>query len=343
MKYYLLLACVQLCISCKDSNQQKPLESSSMENTKYKTVGSVERMDPALDQWIDQGAQIEVLAEGYQWTEGPVWIEDGQYLLYSEIPSNSIYKWSEASGASLFINPSGYTGEEERGGEPGSNGLILDAQGRLVLCQHGDRRMARLTSNLDKPESKFETIIDNYEGKRFNSPNDAVYDSKGNLYFTDPPYGLEGYVTDPTKEIDFQGVYRYSPDGKLTLLTDQLTRPNGLAFSPDEQILYVANSDPDKAIWMAYTLHENGGIAEEKLFYDATGMNGKGLPDGMKINDEGIIFATGPGGIFVFQPDGTLLGKINSGEATSNCAFDTEQKTLYMTCDDFLMRIKLKA
>lgn len=343
MKFNLLLIGLCLCFSCKDPSQQKQQENQQVEKTKYETVGSVERIDPAIDALIDRNAFIEVLAEGYQWTEGPVWIANGNYLLYSEIPSNSIYKWSEEEGASLFIRPSGYTGARERGGESGSNGLILDADGRLVLCQHGDRRMARLATSLDAPAPQFETIVDRHEGKRFNSPNDAIYDSQGNLYFTDPPYGLEGYITDPEKEIDFQGVYRFSNEGVLSLLTDKLSRPNGLALSPDESILYVANSDPDRAIWMAYTLDTNGAISEEKLFYDATGSAGKGLPDGMKIDRAGNIYATGPGGVFVFQSNGKLLGKINSGEATSNCAFDATQKTLYMTCDDYLMRIKLKA
>ena len=171
------------------------------------SVGEIIRLDPRMDEVVKPDAFIEKIAEGYSWTEGPLWIEDGQFLLFSEIPSNSMYKWTESSGAELYIRPSGYTGEVKRGGETGSNGLILDPQGRLVMCQHGDRRMARMTAPFDNPQSKFETIVDKWEGKRFNSPNDAIYDSNGNLYFTDPPYGLEGYVDDPTKEIDFQGVF----------------------------------------------------------------------------------------------------------------------------------------
>ena len=219
--------------------------------------------------------------------------------------------------------------------------MILDAADNLVLCQHGDRRMGRMTAPLNNPKPVFETIIDKYEGKRFNSPNDAVYDSQGNLYFTDPPYGLEGNMNDPTKEIDFQGVYRYSKDGQLSLIADKITRPNGIGFSPDEKTLYVASSDPDKAIWVAFELNEDGAVVNERLFYDGTGSEGKGLPDGLKVDKKGNIWATGPGGVWVFNPAGKVLGKIKTGEATSNCAFDTDQKTLYMTCDDYLMRIKL--
>ncbi len=308
----------------------------------YKTTGDVIRVDPAIDALIAKDAKIEILAEGYQWTEGPLWIEDGQYLLFSEIPSNSIYKWTEEKGAELYIRPSGYTGAVERSGEPGSNGLILDAQNRLVMCQHGDRRMARMASALSKPTSSFETIVDTWEGKRFNSPNDAIYDSEGNLYFTDPPYGLVGNVNDPEKEIAFQGVYRYGANGQLSLQVKGMTRPNGLALSPDERILYVANSDPKQAIWNAYDVDEQGDLSNERLFYDVTGQPGKGLPDGMKIDPQGNIWATAAGGVWVFSPAGKVLGRIDTGEATSNCAFNKDYSILYMTCDDYVMRIKLK-
>ncbi len=312
-----------------------------MKEEKVDAIGQVVRLDDRMDKIVKPGAYIEKIAKGFQWTEGPLWIEDGNFLLFSEIPSNTIYKWTEAKGAEVYITPSGYTGEVQRGGEPGSNGLILDPQGQLVMCQHGDRRMAKMDAPLSKPESSFVTIIDKWEGKRFNSPNDAIYDSKGNLYFTDPPYGLTGNVNDPAKEIDFQGVYRYGNDGKLTLLTDSMTRPNGLALSPDEQTLYVANSDPDKAIWNAFDINEYGEISNERVFYDVTGKPGKGLPDGMKIMPDGTIFATAAGGVWIFTPEGEALGRIDSGEATSNCAFNSDYSILYMTCDDYVMRIKL--
>lgn len=325
-----------LFISC----QPKP-ETTKMKEEKVDAIGKVIKLDDRLDKVVKPGAYIQKIAEGYSWTEGPVWIEDGDYLLFSEIPSNTMYKWTEAKGAEVYITPSGYTGDIKRGGETGSNGLILDPQGRLVMCQHGDRRMARMDAPLDKPTPSFVTIIDKWEGKRFNSPNDAIYDSKGNLYFTDPPYGLEKNMNDPLKEIDFQGVYRFSNDGQLTLLTDKMTRPNGLALSPDERTLYVANSDPDQAIWNAFDINENGQISNERVFYDVTGKPGKGLPDGMKIMPDGTIFATAAGGVWVFTPEGEALGRIDSGEATSNCAFNSDYSILYMTCDDYVMRIKL--
>ena len=321
--------------------KKDPTNSSESSKSPYPITGSVERLDPKLDELIDKDAFIEVLDSGHVWTEGPLWVEEGQYLLFSDIPPNSIFKWSESDGASLYLKPSGYTGNKERGGEPGSNGLLLDAAGNLVLCQHGDRKLARMSAPLSEPLSKFETLVDNYGGKRFNSPNDAVFDSRGNLYFTDPPYGLEQRMDDPLKELDFQGVYRYSTEGELTLLTDKMTRPNGIGLSPDERTLYVANSDPDLPIWNAYSLNEDGQVVEERLFHDASGYSGKGLPDGLKVDKKGNVWATGPGGVCVISPEGDLLGRILTGQATSNCAFDTGQSTLYMTCDDYLARIKL--
>lgn len=342
MKYLSFFVCCFLFGACQTSTTKtETTKVSSVEKTAFKTTGSVERLTDAINDLIPKDAKIEVLADGFTWTEGPLWVEEGQYLLFSDIPPNRIMKWSEKDGLSLYLKPSGYTGEIPRKGEPGSNGLILDAKGNLVLCQHGDRRMARMTTSLTNPQSQFETIIGEYEGKKFNSPNDAVYDSQGNLYFTDPPYGLEENMDDPAKEIPFQGVYRYSKDGQLSLISDKITRPNGIGLSPDEKTLYVACSDPKAATWTAFALNEDGTVASDRLLHDATGSKEKGLPDGLKVDKKGNIWATGPGGVWVFNPAGAILGKIKTGEATSNCALDANQKTLYMTCDDYLMRIKL--
>ncbi|HVG38594.1 MAG TPA: SMP-30/gluconolactonase/LRE family protein, partial [Pyrinomonadaceae bacterium] len=264
------------------------------------------RIDPRFDKLVPRDAKMEKLGEGFNWTEGPVWDRRKNYLLFSDIPSNSIFKWEEGKGISLFLKPSGYTGSAPfEGREPGSNGLTFDANGRLVLCEHGDRRVARL-----EEDGKKTTLADRYEGKRLNSPNDLVYKSNGDLYFTDPPYGLPKNFTDPRKELDFYGVYRLAKDGKLTLLTKELSAPNGLAFSPDEKTLYVANSDPQRAIWMAYDVKDDGTIANGRVFFDATAWakTKKGLPDGMKVDKAGHLFATGPGGVHVFAPDGTHLG-----------------------------------
>lgn len=300
------------------------------------TIGTIERRDPRFDKLIPPGATLEKLAEGFKWSEGPVWVPDGEFLLFSDIPRNSVMKWKQGEGVSLFLKPSGYTGAEPRGGESGSNGLLLDSAGRLVLCQHGDRRIARL-----ERDGRFTTLADRYRGKRFNSPNDAVFKSNGDLYFTDPPYGLAKGVQ---PELDFCGVYRLSKGGKLTLLTKRMTRPNGIAFSPDEKTLYVAQSDPNRALWMAFDVNQRGTIAGGRVFFDATDSVGKenlpGLPDGMKVDRAGNLFATGPGGVNVFSPDGTLLGRINSGQPTANCCFGGDGSMLYVTANMYLCRIK---
>ena len=304
----------------------------------------IERLDAALDRLIASDAKVEVLAQGHDWTEGPLWIKSGGYLLFSDIPKNSIYRWKEGEGEKLYLQPSGYTGKEPRGGETGSNGLILDREGRLVMCQHGDRRMARMEAPLDAPKSQFTPLAVRYQGKRFNSPNDAVFRSNGDLYFTDPAYGLEKQWEDPAREISFAGVYRRSASGEITLLTSDMTRPNGLAFSPDERHLYVAQSDEKAAIWRVFDVKKDGTIDNGRVLFDATSMvpGKKGLPDGLKIDTEGNLFATGPGGVLVITPEGKHLGTIATGQATSNCAFGDDGRTLYMTADDYLMRVRLK-
>jgi len=300
------------------------------------TIGRIERPDPRLHELIAPGAGIEKLAESFDWSEGPIWIKTGGYLLFSDVPQNVIYRWKEHEAVREFLKPSGYTGSIPRGGEPGSNGLTVDSQGRLTLCEHGDRRVARLEKSGEKT-----TLADRYQGKRFNSPNDLVYHSNGDLYFTDPPYGLEGKNQDPKKELPFNGVYRLKPSGELTLLTDKLTFPNGLAFSPDEKILYVAVSDPDRAIWMAYNVKTDGTVDEGRVFFDATKLvkGHKGLPDGMKVDQRGNLFATGPGGVFIFSPEGKHLGTINTGEATANCNWGNDGSILYITADMYLCRV----
>ncbi len=305
------------------------------------TVGHIERLDPALDALIAPDAKIEQLAVGFDWSEGPVWRTSGRYLLFSDIPKNTIYKWQDSTGLSIFLRPAGYTGVNPPGRELGSNGLTLDLNDSLVMADHGNRQVARLD------ESKFtKTILANrYQGNRLNSPNDLVYRSNGDLYFTDPPYGLKGLNDDPAKELKFNGVYRLTRTGQLTLLTSELTFPNGLAFSPDEKTLYVANSDPKKAIWMAYDVRPDGTIGNGRVFFDATTdvSDAKpGLPDGMKVDRSGNLFAAGPGGIFVISPAGKHLGTIVTGQPTANCAFGDDGSTLYMTANDRLVRVRLK-
>ncbi len=315
----------------------------AQDSVNFPTIGEVVRDDAAIDSLIAKGTPIQVLSSGFEWSEGPVWVpaqsDEPGYLLFSDIPRNSIMKWVEGKGASLFLKPAGYTGQVEYGNEPGSNGLLLDSSGQLVACEHGDRRLSVLTKGGGK-----RTLVDNYEGKRLNSPNDATFKSNGDLYFTDPPYGLPKQYDDPRRELDFCGVYRLSKDGKLTLLTKEMTRPNGIAFSPDEKTLYVAQSDPEAAIWKSFPVKADGTLGESKVIYDATENFKKGLPglpDGMDVDSKGNIFATGPGGVYVFNPSGKLLGRISTGEKTANCKFGGPNgDQLYMTADMYICRIQ---
>lgn len=314
--------------------------SAFADEKKPATLGTIERVDPKFDDLIPKDASIEVLGDGFKWAEGPVWDKKENAVLFTDIPNNRVMKWSAKDGLKEFLKPSGYTGTAEfTGKEPGANGLAFDKAGNLVLCQHGDRRVARLEAG------KFVSLADKYDGKRLNSPNDLVFKSNGDLYFTDPPYGLPKNVDDPAKELKFQGVYRLTPKGELTLLTKEMTRPNGIAFSPDEKTLYVANSDPAKAIWMAFPVKEDGTLGEGKVFFDATDRvkaKKPGLPDGMKVDAKGNIFATGPGGVLVFSPEGKHLGTLATGVPTANCGWGDDGSTLYITANDKLTRVKTK-
>lgn len=303
----------------------------------------IEQIDPSLSDILDATTEVKIIADGFEWVEGPLWL-DGVGLIFSEIPQNRINLWTEDGKVKTYLSPSGYTDSLPRGGEVGSNGLALNNRGELVLCQHGDRRMAVMEAPTDNPKPVFRTVADRFNGKRFNSPNDACYSRSGVLYFTDPPYGLENKMDDPSKEIDFQGVYRVDAHGKLSLFTDELTRPNGIALSPDDHTLYVANSDPSHAVWMAYTLNDQGEILQEKIFFDVTSIakKEKGLPDGLKVDQHGNLFATGPGGVWIFNSSGKVLGKIHTGQATSNCAFGKGGKYLFMTADMCIMQVALK-
>ena len=263
-------------------------------------------------------------------------------LLFSDVPNNIIYKWTEEKGVEPFLKPSGYTGTIPRGGEPGSNGLTLNNEGQLVMCQHGDRRVALLTASFNEPKPEFKTLADNYNGKKLNSPNDVVVDKQGNLFFTDPPYGLLKNVNDSSKEISFQGVYKVKPDGKVILLVDSLTRPNGIALSQDQQTLYVANSDKPVAKW--YSFHIAGdSLTNAKIFYSTKYAEGEtGSPDGLRVDKNGNLFATGPGGIWIFNPEGKVLGRFKLPQATANCTFSADGKTLFMTSHMYLLKMKLQ-
>ncbi|MEO7766132.1 MAG: SMP-30/gluconolactonase/LRE family protein [Ferruginibacter sp.] len=341
MKSNRLLCLLIAIISISGCNTGPAKSNAVLERA---SVLKIEIIDPEALDIIDSSEKIEVIAKDLKWTEGPLYISNGDYLIFSDIPDNKIYKWKEGEGLSTFLTPSGNTGAVKDLKEPGSNGLLLDPAGNLVLCQHGDRRIAKMLSPVNDPKPAFVSLADNYKGKRLNSPNDAVYHPNGDLYFTDPPYGLGKGIEDATKELDFQGVYRLKPGGQLDLFTKELKYPNGIAFSPDGNTLYVASSDSANYVWMQYTLDSAGLMKSQRVFYEAHAYQGKnlGAPDGMKVNKGGYIFATGPGGVWVFTPAAKLVARIYTGQLTSNCAFSPGEKFLYMTCDDFVMRLKLK-
>jgi gluconolactonase len=315
----------------------------SCKTKEEKNVGAIERIDPELNNIIKEDAKVEVIAEGFDWSEGPVWVDQYKMLLFSDVPKNIIHKWTEEKGLETYLTPSGFTGEKSLSKEPGSNGLTLK-DGKLILCQHGDRRIAMMDAPLDAPKPNFISVADRYDGKRFNSPNDACVRSNGDVFFTDPPYGLPNQEKDSTKETPWQGVYKVSTDGKVSLLVDSLTRPNGIAFLPGEKTFIVANSDPAKAIWYAFDLAENDSVTNARIFFNATSFTQteKGLPDGFKVDKQGHIFASGPGGVWIFNADGKVLGKIKITEATSNIALADDDKTLYTTSDMYVLRIKLR-
>ncbi|MFO0938913.1 MAG: SMP-30/gluconolactonase/LRE family protein [Gemmataceae bacterium] len=301
----------------------------------------IEKMDSALDALIDPDAKIEVLAGDFKWAEGPAWDKKNKAVLFTDIPNNRIMKWSETGGILEYIKPSGYTGTAKfEGYEPGANGLAFNSKGVLTMCQHGDRCVAQWANG------KFTRIATHYEGKRFNSPNDLVFHPNGDLYFTDPPYGLPKNMDDPAKELPFQGVYRLGKDGKITLLTKEMSRPNGIAFSPDAKTLYVANSDNDAAaIWKSFPVKADGTLGEGKLFFDSMEYVKKkwpGSPDGMKVDTQGNVWATGPGGVWIFNSAGKPLGLISTGVPTANVAFGDDGKTLYITANHELLRVKVK-
>ena len=315
-------------------------------------VPTIERFDPALDMIIPSQTRLEKVATGFTWTEGPVWIQSG-YLMFADIPSNSIRKWTPGAGVSIFMQPSGYKGSAPYGGpEPGSNGMTLDRAGRLTVAGHAQQNVWRL-ERIDS-KAPITILADTYQGKRLNSPNDLVYKSDGSLYFTDPPYGLRTQKDDdPAKQLQVNGVFRIPSAAdqrpgaepsrsQLQLLIKDLPRPNGIVFSPDEKYLYVNNSEPKK-IWMRYTVRVDGTLTDGMLFCDATSDARPGAPDGMKVDQKGNLYSAGPGGVWIFSPGGKHLGTIDFPEKVANLAWgDTDYKTLYVTASSSIYRISLE-
>ncbi|SIO15015.1 SMP-30/gluconolactonase/LRE family protein [Algoriphagus halophilus] len=331
-----------LVLSCNSPEKKADSEAGDSKVSNFETTGSIERLNGSMDMLIPLDSKIEVIASGFDWSEGPLWLEDQQALIFTDVPENKIWKWSESDSLQVYLEPSGYFGSETNKREPGANGLILDEAGKLMLCQHGARQVAKMVSDISEPSPVFEVLADTYEGKKFNSPNDLVKSENGNLFFTDPPYGLDEW---DVKELEFQGVYQLDFMGNLTLQIDSLSRPNGIGLSPDEKTLYVAQSDPLKARYYAFNLDENQNVSSGEMILDVSELVGEanpGLPDGMAVHSSGNLFASGPGGILIISPNGEHLGTIKTGRATSNCTFDTNEDYLYITADGELLRVRLK-
>lgn len=307
------------------------------------TIGSVTRFDSALDAVIDVAAPIEVIATGFTWAEGPAWVKQGGYLLFSDVPQNTNYKWKKGAPPVVFMKASGLAGPIPAGvREAGSNGMMVDPKGRLIMADSGTRCVAAVDL-----KTKAKTVLaDKYDGKRFNSCNDVAMHGNGTIYFTDPPYGLTDGDTSPLKELDFNGVFRLDPQGQVQLVDNKLSRPNGIGVSPDQQMLYVSMSDEKRPHILAYPLDIEGGASDEpKIFCDFSAELAQklpGLPDGMKVSRTGHLFASGPGGIYILSSEGKKLGLIATGKAIANCCFGEDGKTLFMTSSDMICRVPLK-
>ncbi len=303
-------------------------------------------LEEKAKEYIAEGTKLKTLGSGFKWTEGPLWVPQMQALLFSDIPNNAIFQFSKNGGIKPYLAPSGATQLAAGDSMQGSNGLLIHPGGSLLLLQQGDRRVATMTTEITSPTTSFDTLASHYNEMRLNSPNDGVFDSLSNLYFTDPPYGMNGSMDDPNKALPFQGVFKLTPKGELILIDSSLSFPNGIALSPDENTLYVAVSDPKAAIWYAYDRHPDKGEWRRRVFYDATSYVGKedyqGYPDGMVVHSSGVIFASGPGGIWLFSNKGAPLAKIFTGKLTANCTLSADESTLFITAHDTLMSLQLK-
>ena len=303
------------------------------------TAGRVIRLDARADRVLPEGAVLERVAAGFSWAGGPVWDRSRGSLLFSDVARNTVFEWRDGAGARMAMNPSGYTGTAPFAGRaPGSNGLAFDADGRLLLAEHGDRRIARL-----EPDGRKVTLADRYEGRRFNSPSDLAVSSHGAVYFTDPPFGLPRSFDDPARELPWSGVYRLDPDGRIELLTRDLSAPSGIALSPSEDTLYVSHAERGRAVWMAYDVDPRGHLSGGRIFFDATAAakTSQGVPGGLAVDREGRLFAAGPGGVHVLAPDGTRLAIVELDAPVSSVGWGGDGSTLFVTAGTAVYRVAL--
>lgn len=340
-----ILPCLLLACSCNVPNSTE--DKAATDSAATSALGSIELYNGNIAGLADSNVTITVIGKGYAWSEGPLWLEESQTLLFSDVPNNKIYQWTPGDTPQVYLSPSGYTGRAARSGEVGSNGLALDAAGQLIICQHGNRQVARMQAPLNAPTPNYRALATSYKGKKLNSPNDLVADRQNNIYFTDPIYGLPNGAGDSTRELAVEGVYKLSPTGVLTMLIDSIPRPNGIGLSADEQTLYIASSDEEKPAWYAYKLDEKGNIASGGLLLDARPLKDKAAvkqgPDGFKLDAQGNIFSSGPDGINIISPAGELLGLIKIYDRpTSNCTFNAAKDVLYITANDVVLRVVLK-
>jgi gluconolactonase len=299
---------------------------------------TIERLDPRLDALIPSGAVVERVVDGRVWSEGPLWDPRSGTLLFSDVPRNGIFRWKDGDGVSLHLDRSGYSGAQAfTGAEPGSNSLTFDASGRLLICQHGDRRIVR-----QEPDGRLTVVADRFEGRRLNSPNDLTIGPSGDVYFTDPPYGLPKAFDDPAKELPFQGVFRVLATGEVRALVRDLDAPNGIAFSPNGKTLYVSNAVHRRPIWMAYEVLPDGGLGAGRQFADASAYvtPEEGVPDGLDVDVHGNVWAAGPGGVHIYAPDGTRLGRIVTGVKTGNVAWGEDGSTLFVAANHWILRLR---
>jgi len=316
--------------------------ATGADGTPYPVVGHITTYDPSFAAVVDSGASIEKIADGMTWAEGPAWVADGSYLLFSDVPKNRMYRWSQREGLSVFLEPSGYAGAEDGTlREPGSNGLLAEPRGTVLLANSGSRSVERL----DPRTKRKQVLATRFNGHRFNSPNDIARRSDGVLFFTDPPYGLKDIERSPVRELKFSGVFRLDLDGSVHLIDDSLKFPNGVALSPDGGRLYVANSDPGRPVWMVYRLDARGNVTDKRVLADAMDLvraGGMGNPDGMCMDVEGRLFASAPGGLLVMDAQGRRLGRIETGSVVSNCEFGDDGHVLYMTASSFIARVRVR-